>query len=142
MRSPAAADDGFAPTEFVLFTGVVLLPTLMLVLFLPTWWERQMLGRAAAQEAARAVVLAHSWDHGVAAGEELVAAMAANHGVPDADMAVLFGGALERGQSVTATVAIAVPAASVGPIALPAFTLTTSHTEAVDLYRSIAEESP
>lgn len=142
-RLPADArtsDDGFAPTEFVLFAGMILLPTLLLVLLLPTWWERQTLGRVAAQEAARAAVLAQTWEQAVSAGTRTAAQIGANRGVPGADLAVSFSGALERGSAVTATTSVRVPALPVPFLGRAGFTLTTAHTEPVDQYRSIGAD--
>ena len=128
---------GLAAAELVVFTGLILLPVLILVASLPLWWERQSLGRLAAQEAARAVVLADTFDHGVALGQATVAQLAANHGVDPADVSVSFAGALERGGTVTATATVAVPALVVPYItAVPSFQLSFAHTEYVDLYRS------
>lgn len=142
MTRRLGGEGGFAPTEFVLFAGLILLPTLVLVMVLPTWWERQSLGRAAAREAARAVVLAESWDDGTAAGQRMVAAMAANYGVPDADMVVAFSGVLARGQSVTAAVSVTIPSRPLPFLPMPGFTLTATHTEPVDAYRSFGEAHP
>ena len=133
-------DSGLAPAEFVLFTGLVLLPTLILVASLPTWWERQSLGRLAAQEAARTVALAPDWDTGVAHGHQMVAQLAANHDVSTSDLTVAFAGSLERGQAVQATVEVSIPAMAVPfVVELPSFTLSFTHAELVDAYRSIPQ---
>lgn len=133
-----AGEQGFAPVEFVLFTGLILLPTLILVASLPGWWERQSLARLAAQEAARSVVVASDWDAGVAHAAALVEQLARNHGVDPADLAVTLDGRLERGGAVTATATVRIPAMAVPFItATPGFTWRSSHTEAVDAYRSL-----
>lgn len=137
-RRRLVGEQGFAPVEFVLFTGVILLPTLILVASLPTWWERQSLARLAAQEAARSVVVAADWDTGAAHAAALVDQLAANHGVDPADLTVTLDGRLARGAAVTATASIRVPAMAVPLLtSTPAFTLTTAHTEAVDAYRTM-----
>jgi len=131
-------EAGLAPVELVLWTGLILLPTLILVASLPTWWERQSLARLAAQEAARSVALADDWDAGTARAQQVVAELAANHQVPASDVTVTeLAGSLERDATVTATVTVAVPAMSVPfLVRLPAFTVTTTHAERVDAYRS------
>ena len=134
-------EAGFAPAELVLWTGLILLPTLILVTSLPVWWERHSLARLAAQEAARSVALADDWDTGAARAHQMVDQLAANHQVPTQDLTLTsLAGSLDRGADVTATVTVAVPAMAVPFITrLPAFTLTTSHTELVDSYRSFPD---
>lgn len=135
----ADRQEGNALVELILFVGLILLPTLMLVTSLPTWWERQSLGRLAAQEAARTVALADSWEQGVPAAQAIVAQLASNHDVDPADLSVAFGGALRRGQAVSATVTIAVPSTTIPLLtSLPAFHLTSTHREQVDHYRTFS----
>lgn len=137
-RDARHPEAGFAPVELVLWAGLIVLPTLILVASLPTWWERQSLARLAAQEAARTVALADDWDHGVAGAVQVVAELATNHQVPASDLAITgLAGSLDRGASVSATVTVAVPAMTVPfIIEVPGFTLTATHTELVDPYRS------
>jgi hypothetical protein len=131
------SEAGMAPLELALTVGFWLFPLAILVVTLPTWVERQSLARLAAQEAAREVVLAGTWDDGVAAGSAMVAQLARNHDVPAGDLGVRFGGSLARGAAVTATVTVRVPALAVPFIAsAPEFSLSAVHTEAVDRYRS------
>lgn len=130
-------EAGGIPIEFALGIGVLVLPVALLVVLLPTWVERQSAARLAAREAARAVVLADAMDAGVAAGEDAVARIAANHGIDPDDFAVTFAGSLARGDTVTATLAARFPATvfpGVGEAA--GFTWTVTHTEHVDRYRS------
>lgn len=138
--SPSARlgdERGLAAAELAVFTGLVLLPVLILVVSLPTWWERQSLGRLAAQEAARAVALADDWEQGVAAGSATVEQLANNHGVDPSHVSVAFAGSLDRGGTVTATSTVAVPALTVPYIVtVPTFQLSFAHTETVDQYRS------
>ena len=130
-------ERGLAAAELAVFTGLILLPVLILVASLPVWWERQSLGRLAAQEAARAVVLADDWEQGVATGQTTVDQLAANHGVDPGDVSVSVAGSLDRGEAVTATTTIAVPALAVPYIVtVPTFQLSFAHTETVDAYRS------
>ena len=134
---------GFAPAEFALAVGLWLFPLTILVVSLPTWVERQSLGRLAAQEAARAVAVAETFEQGVQRGGLLVEQLAANHGVPAADLSLRVEGSLERGQVVIATVTTRVPALTVPLIGVsPSVNLTSSHAEVVDQYRSFARPDP
>lgn len=108
----------------------------------------------AAQEAARAAVLAPDPAAAAADGAALVATVAANHGVPADDVGICWAVhgagsppppctglvALDRGGAVTARVTVELPA-----IALPGLDVTLGsvartvvHTELVDRYRSFA----
>lgn len=137
LRLDGAGERGLAAMEVALFTGLILLPVLILVASLPTWWERQSLARLAAQEAARTVALAATWDEGAQRSQTLVGQIASNHGVDPADISLTLDGALERGGQVAATVTVTVPTMVVPFIVeVPSFHLSSHHTEAVDLYRS------
>lgn len=123
--------------EFALFTALIVLPVFVLVVGLPTWWERSSLGRQAAAQAARTVVVADSWEEGAAQAERIVEQTAANHAAGDVDL-IGIDGTLERGSQVTATVAVDIPAIPIPMIATtPAFTLTFASTELVDRYRHL-----
>lgn len=136
-------ERGLAAAELALFTGFILMPVLIMLFSLPTWWERQSLGRLAAQETARTVALADSWQEGMERGHAMAAQLALNHGVDPADLQVGFAGSLERGATVTATVTVTVPALVVPLItSVPSFELGFAHTEAVDLYRSLPTAGP
>jgi hypothetical protein len=139
LASRLSDDAGFAPAELVLWTGLILLPTLILVASLPTWWERQSLARLAAQEAARAVALADDWEAGAINAGQVVAEVAANHQVPPGDVVLTdLAGSLDRGASVSATVSVRVPAMAVPfLVTVPAFEMSVTHTELVDAYRSL-----
>jgi hypothetical protein len=131
-------EHGFASVmELALTVTMWLFPIAILVVSLPTWVERQSLARLASSEAAREVVLAGSWDAGAGDAEAMVAQLARNHDVPPEDLDLDLGGSLERGQAVTATVTVTVPALVLPLItSVPEFTLTSVSTEAVDQYRS------
>lgn len=131
-------DRGFAAIEMPLAIGLFLIPLALIVITLPTWPERQTVARAAATEAARAAVLADSWEDGIAAGEEAVAQAASNHGFDASDISVSWAGSFERGGSITATVTVRMPALVIpGVTAVEAWTWSSSHTERVDDYRSL-----
>jgi hypothetical protein len=129
--------DGYVALELALATGLLVLPLTIMVLTFPTWIERQSLARSSAQEAARTVVLADSWDQGTAKATALVGQMAAGYGLSADDVSVRFTGSLERGAAVTATVTVTVPAANLPFIAsVGSWSLSGSDTEKVDQYRS------
>ncbi len=145
---------GFVALEFVLATGVLLVPMVILALSLPIWVERMSTARVAAQEAARAVVLAADPVRGGQRGAGLVAQTARNHDVSRDDVSVCYSvhdfddgaprrctglASLPRGGAVTAVVTIRLPMISLPFLpqdlgVLPPY--TARHTERVDLYRS------
>lgn len=129
-------ERGMVVAEFAVVVGLILFPVMILVLSFPAWVERQSMARVAAQEAARAVALANDTDAGVAAAEQLVAEIAANHGADPSAMAVSFTGSATRGSSVTATIDVELPALSF-PLfgSVGSVRWSTSHTERVDDYR-------
>jgi len=129
--------DGYVALELALATGLLVLPLTIMVLTFPTWIERQSLARSSAQEAARTVVLADSWEQGTAEATALVERMAAGYRLSTDDVSVRFTGSLERGAAVTATVTVNVPAANLPFIAsVGSWSLSGSDTEKVDQYRS------
>lgn len=138
MMRRLRGDGGFAALELALWTGLILLPALILIVSLPIWWERHSTARLAAREAARTVVLADDWDTAVARAHQVTSEVAANHQVPDGDLTLTaLEGSLDRGAAVSATVTVAVPAMAVPfLLELPAFTVSITHTENVNAYRS------
>ena len=137
-RLVADERGGFAPVELVMTAGFWLIPLTLLVASLPTWVERQSLGRAAAAEAARVVVLAPDAATGTRRAQELVAELARNHRVPAGDLQVVVHGDLARGGEVSATTTVAVPALSIPLLSVHSapFTLRSTHVERVDDFRS------
>lgn len=130
-------DHGFVAAELVVMFGFVILPAMVALALLPQWWERQSLARVAAQEAARRVVLADSWNAGAAEAHSIVAQIAANHDVPSRQVGLRLQGDLRRGGQVTAVVTVDVPGIHVPLITtVGAFRLQQRHTEHVDMYRS------
>lgn len=118
--------------------SLLLVPTAVLVLALPTWVERQSLARVAAQEAARAVVLADDATLGEGAARAVVARTARNHGLTPGAVAVRIEGGLRRGGVVTAVVSVRVPATTLpGLTGVAPFTVSSRHSERVDRYRSL-----
>jgi hypothetical protein len=140
----ASEEDGaaYAAVEMILVLGLILLPLLAGLAQIPRWVDAKSTAKLAAQEAARQMVLADSWDEGVAAGESIVATVAGNRGLDVGSIGgIEFEGDLVRGGTVTVTVTIDVP-----PVVLPGFgpvggtiSLSRSATERVDDYRQIGD---
>ena len=146
-------DAGYVAIELTLGLGLLLLPMALLALSFPAWIDRQALAMAAAQEAARAIVVSASAEEGEATARRLVAEIAANNALAVGGLTVCFVthpadlpaptgcGPIElrRGGAVTAHVRVRLPAVSlpgVG-ISLGEVVPTVSHTELVDRYRGL-----
>ena len=140
---------GSAPVELVAGIALLLLPAALVALSLAPTLERATLTRLAAAEAARAVALA---DGDPAAGLEILVGLLARNGVPSGDASVAFCGAapapvsaggagdcrpLQRGGWVEATVRMRVPGVETPWWVLPAATVSATHREPVDFYRSL-----
>jgi hypothetical protein len=127
----------FQVAEMMLLVVAVVLPLAIAVLLTPIWLERQSVADLAAQEAARRVVLAGSWGQGTAEGTAMVRQMASNYQLPAGALMVRYSGALRRGATVTAHVTVQMPALRLPFVgSFGRWSLTRSHTEAVDQYRS------
>lgn len=141
-----SGDDqrGAVPLELALGVGLLVLPVALLVAVFPGWAERTAMARVAAQEAARAAVLAEAPADAANAGRAMALQIAANHDVPEGDVTaevsvpVDAAGDLHRGADVVATVTVA--------IRMPALPLTgagwsvgwtVTHRERVDDHRSL-----
>lgn len=132
----------YAAIEMVLVLGIILLPLLAGLAQLPRWIDAESTADLAAQEAARQMVLADTWEDGVAAGEAVIATVVANRGIDvGAVTTVEFAGALVRGGTVTVTVTLQVP-----PVVLPGagsvggnISVSRSATERVDDYRQFGD---
>jgi hypothetical protein len=122
--------------ELLLGVGLVLFPLVMLIAAIPTWIEARAMGELAAQEAARAMVLADDQASGAATGTAVANQIAANHGYGGA-ISVGYDGVLDWGETITANVTVEVPVVAIPGIGTFAgTTVTLSHTERVDDYRS------
>ncbi|HEU5003222.1 MAG TPA: hypothetical protein VFW71_10655 [Actinomycetota bacterium] len=129
------AEEGFVTLELVLGLVVLILPIMLLVLTLPTWFARQNIARLAAQEAARTAVLDSSLGQGTSAAQQI----GANYGLASGDMAVSFApsSGLQPGDSVTSQVTVRMPAVTIpGLGSVGGFSWTAVFSEQVDLYRS------
>ena len=135
-------EDGaaYAAVEMILVLGLILLPTIAGIAQLPRWVDAKSTADLAAQEAARQMVLADTWDEGAAAGEAMAAAIVENRGM---DVGALTNvefsppSTFVRGGTVTATITLQVP-----PVILPGFgpvggtiSLNRTATERIDDYR-------
>lgn len=141
-------DTGTASLELALGAGLLVIPALLVVVSFGPWLEGRAFARAAAAEAARAAVL--SQGDPAAAGSALVGDMVTGRGLHPGSVSVSMcegpslppgagagSCALVRGARVTATVSLVVPLISTpwGPVG--GITVTASHAEPVDAYRSI-----
>ncbi len=134
----SAGERGIAAIDVVLLIVVGMLPVFVIVMSAPSWVERLSFARVAAQEAARSTVLADSWPQGQARAEALVVEIAANHDVPPAATSLRLSGELARGATVSATVSVRTPALTIPFVTtVGAATLSSTHTEVVDHYRSL-----
>jgi hypothetical protein len=133
----------YAVVEMLLGVGLLLFPTIIVLAQVPGMLERNGAANLAAQEAARAMVLADDEVSGQEAGVEIARSIAANHGLDSDAVSVEFVldppvGELTRGGTVTARVEIGFPIVTVplvGPL-WESFTITREHTERVDDFRS------
>lgn len=148
---------GYVAVELALGLGLLVLPMALLALSLPVWVERQAVATAAAQEAARAVVVAGSVEDGERTARRIVAEAAANGGLDAQDLTVCFvthvsdaaapdgcgAPRLERGAAVTARVRVRLPALALpgSDVSLGAVVRTVSHTEQVDRYRELGRRT-
>ena len=126
------------PLTLVLGLGLIVIPTFLLVLTLPTWEARTVDARDAARNAARALVTADTWNNGVAAANQAVDEIIVNNGVAVSDVTTAYTGSLTRGAQVTATVTISIPDTvipGVGSFGIRHY--SASSTEQVDPYRSL-----
>ncbi len=131
----AYGNDGFTAIELTLGLAVLLIPTALLVLTLPTWIEIESGARAAARSAARAAVLSDDLGH-IQAHAEAVASnqLGFRRGALDR---LELGGSLVPGGAVEARVTVTYPALDIPLVgAVGSFRHTTTHREPVDLHRS------
>jgi len=134
--------SAYAAIEMILVLGLILLPTLAGIAQIPRWVDAKSVADLAAQEAARQVVLADTWDEGLEAARDVAETVVRNRGLDVGSISeVRFDGALVRGGSVQVTVTLLVP-----PVVLPGFgpvggtiSLSRSAIERVDDYRQIGD---
>jgi hypothetical protein len=136
-------ERGSVAIEWAMGLGVLVLPVAMMVAVFPTWAERTSMARVAAQEAARVGALADTPAGGMEAGEAMAFQVAANHGVPPAEVSVAVGvpsdaqGDPDRHGVVTATVTVHIPLTALPMFgSAGGFSWTITHIEHIDRYRS------
>ena len=144
LRRLAVEQSGaaYSAVEMILVLGLILLPTLAGVAQVPRLVDAKSTADLAAQEAAREVVLADTWEEGAAAAEAVAVAIVANRGLAVGALSeIRLEGDLARGDTITVTVTLDVP-----PVVLPGFgpvggtiSLSLSATERVDDYRQFKE---
>ena len=142
----AAGERGSAAIELAAGVGLLVLPTVLLVLSLPTWAQARTAAEVAAREAARTVVLAEDPTGPAAkvAGRVTAETVLANHGhqlVGEPtfawDRVRVVGGRVRQDQ-VAATVTVRMPAVAVPFVgSWAAFDWSTTHVEPLDIYRSV-----
>jgi hypothetical protein len=133
--------DGFTAAEFAAGVGLLIFPIAVLVLSLPVWAQTQEAGRLAAQQAARAIVVADDHAAGLARADALAGEVLDNLGVErvgglDVDGELRPVAAGQPQQLVTVTVTVRMPAVSLPLIgAWATFDHRVSHSQPVDRYR-------
>jgi hypothetical protein len=110
LRAVTPDETGFAPLTMMLGVTLVVIPVLLLVLTIPTWLERSVDARDAAANAARALATANTWAAGTAAANQTVTELITGDGLNPSDVEVTYGGSLNPGATVTATVTVEIPA--------------------------------
>lgn len=149
IRRWSRDEDGFTAVEWSVGLGVIVVPVAILVLTIGTWGERTSMARLIAQETAREVVLADTWDAGITDAQALAREIAANHGMAadswcegdgclSVEISGLLGDDLIRGNEVQVTVNVPIPAVAIPfiPEEWTETVYTADHGERVDDYRS------
>lgn len=139
-------DRGHAAIELALAVGVLLVPVVLVVSSFGPWSERRVLAEAAAAEAARATVIQLDHSHGVRAVEQAIT----SHGLPAELVRLGWCGAapgplsapsgscpLSRGSSASAVVEVWVPLIHTPWGEVGGLWVSASHSEPVDLFRSL-----
>ena len=91
-------DAGLGAIDMFVTVIIAMVPMFVLVLSIPSWVERLLFARAAAQEAARVVVLADTWEDGRSQAQAVVDELAGNHDLPSGAATLALSG--ERETSV------------------------------------------
>lgn len=123
--------------ELALGVAVLIVPAVLAVASFGPWLEAREFARAAAAEGARAGVLADV--DPAARSIAVVREMATARGIAPTDLVVTVCGTCEltRGDHWPVTVEVAVPMLSTPWGDVGGITVTSSHSEPVDLYRSL-----
>jgi hypothetical protein len=133
-------ERGIAAIDMFVVVIVAMIPVFVIVMSVPSWVERMSFARVAAQEAARAVVLADTLEEGRAQAGVVVNEIAANYDVPSGGSSFALSGELERGATISATVSVQTPTLTIPFITtVGSTTLSSTHSEVVDHYRSLPQ---
>jgi hypothetical protein len=117
---------------------LLVIPAAMLGITLPSWFERHAAARAAADEAARAVAVADTWETGTAQAQTIVDDIARSYDLDPNTLHLEIDGTFARGDQITARVTVTMPAIDLPLIGtVGTFSRTITHTEPIDRYRSI-----
>lgn len=131
----AGASQGFVAVELAAAIALLLVPTLLLVATLPTWFERRHAAVVAAREAA--LVAAETWPgDGRARAEDAARLVARDHGIEDSEVHVSVAPPIERGDTAIATVTVEMPVVSALGLRLGGFAWTVESERRVDDHRS------
>jgi len=147
-------ERGFVVPEWLVGITLILMPMIVLVASIAPWYQRANMATLIAQEAARTMVLADSWEAGEADARQVALEIAANHGLggelwcaspAPGCVTISFGGTtpglLQRGTEIDVSVEVPIPGLVVpGFGSVAEFQWTQSHSERVDDYRSIVVE--
>lgn len=142
LRALLGREDGFAAAEYAAGVAFLIFPVTVLVLSLPAWVETQSGARLAAQQAARAIVTAPSYETGMVEANAVVDTVLGNLDITRVGSLDVEGELVPRGTSgsqevVTVAVTVRMPAISFPLVRdIAAFDHTVSHSQPVDLYRS------
>ncbi|HTV12634.1 MAG TPA: hypothetical protein VME20_12325 [Acidimicrobiales bacterium] len=124
------------PFTLLLGTALIVMPVMILVLSIPVWEQRAVDARDAARAAALALATATTWQSGVETADEVVAQIAAQNGIPGADLGTDYEGSLAPGSLVSATVSVAVPVGDLPGLGdVGTLHYSASSVEHVDSYR-------
>lgn len=127
---------GFVAAEWVLAVALLLFPVVLLVASLPAWAERRNAATVAAREAAAAIVRDIPTVD-VDRATLVAKVVAENHGVDAGDVTVAVSGGTGRGEVVSVSVAVTMPAIALpGVDGLASWTYTAEQHRRVDDYFS------
>jgi len=130
-------ERGIVGLDWVLVLPLII-GSLLVMVALPVWPERQSGAQAAAAEAARSAVLVDRPDQVEATARAVAREVLTNYNVPPDAYTINVVGVLERGTRITVSVAIELPVIRVpfGPD-IAAHTHVATATEDVESYREI-----
>jgi hypothetical protein len=129
-------ERGFVAIELLLAIAFLLLPVVLLVASLPQWSERQHAATVAADEAARVAIAAWPAD-GTEGAVQAADDVAFTYGIPARDLDVAISPPPGRGELLTVTVTIRMPAVAVPLLAHAAsWSWTARESRRIDDYRS------